>query len=360
MTRLAHRQLRAFSEALLELYAPASGADFPAHLFRVVRRFLSCDFVCYAEYVHGRNKKRITDPPTPEPTNFDVFDRYLDQLPTLNAFFSNRTTSAAKISDFTTLQQWHRTELYNSVFRPKKLSYQLMFMAVHESPQAGLAVNRSTRDFTEDERTLLNLLRPHFVQAYRASRFIANIAKSPGAAGHAVIVASGEGRILSASPLAELWLATYFKGLSVGYLPATVLFWLKKRSRHLLNYDELGNPLGSLVCGENGRRLRIHAESEPQASLHHLVLSEEPSKLSAQPLETLGLTRRESEVLLWMSQGKSNGDIGKILGMKERTVCKHSERVFLKLCVENRTSAANVALARLGQEARYKEWNEAW
>jgi len=360
MTRLAHRQLRAFSEALLELYAPASGADFPAHLFRVIRRFLSCDFVCYAEYVHGQNKKRITDPATPEPTNFDVFDRYLDQLPTLNAFFSHRTESAAKISDFTTLRQWHRTELYNSVFRPKKLSYQLMFMAVHEYPQAGIAVNRSTRDFTEDERTMLNLLRPHFVQAYRTSRFTAQVAKSPAAAGQGVVVANGEGRILSATPLAELWLATYFDGFTAGCLPAPVLLWLKKRSRHLLNYDELGNSLGSLVCGNNGRRLRIFAESESQASQHRLVLSEEPAKLSAQPLESLGLTRRESEVLLWMSQGKSNGDIGKILGMKERTVCKHSERVFSKLCVENRTSAANVALARLGQEARYKEWNEAW
>jgi DNA-binding CsgD family transcriptional regulator len=222
-----------------------------------------------------------------------------------------------------------------------------MFIAVHESPQAGLAVNRSTRDFTEDERALLNLLRPHFIQAYRASRFTANVAKSPAAAGPAAIVANGEGRILSATPLADLWLATYFDGFSVGHLPATILFWLKKRNRHLLNYDELANPLGSLVCGNNGRRLRIHAESEPQASLHRLILSEEPTKLSAQPLRSLGLTRRESEVLLWMSQGKSNGDIGKILGMKERTVCKHSERVFSKLCVENRTSAANIALGKL-------------
>ena len=347
MTRLGHRQLRAFSEALLELYAPASGADFPAHLFRVVRRFLSCDFVCYAEYLQGQNQKRITDPPTPEPTNFDLFDRYLDQLPTLNAFFSNRTASAAKISDFTTLQEWHRTELYNSVFRPKKLSYQLMFMAVHEFPQAGIAVNRSTRDFTEAERTMLNLLRPHFLQAYRISRFTAQVAKSPAAASQGVVVANGEGRVLTATPLADLWLATYFDGFSVGYLPAPILFWLKKRSRDLLNHNELGNPLGSLVWGNDGRRLRIHAESDPQTSLHRLVLSEEPTKLSAQPLESLGLTRRESEVLLWMSQGKSNGDIGKILGMKERTVCKHSERVFSKLCVENRTSAANIALGKL-------------
>jgi DNA-binding CsgD family transcriptional regulator len=222
-----------------------------------------------------------------------------------------------------------------------------MFMAVHEFPIAGIAVNRSTRDFSEDERAMLNLLRPHFVQAYRVSRFTAHVAKSPGAASHGVVVANGDGRILSASPLAELWLATYFKGFSVGYLPSTILFWLKRRSRQLLNEDKLGKPLGSLVCGDNGRQLRIHAESGPEASLHHLVLSEEPTKLSAQPLESLGLTRRESEVLLWMSQGKSNGDIGKILGMKERTVCKHSERVFSKLCVENRTSAANIALAKL-------------
>jgi|SRR4030095_5371552 DNA-binding CsgD family transcriptional regulator len=56
------------------------------------------------------------------------------------------------------------------------------------------------------------------------------------------------------------------------------------------------------------------------------------------------LTPREAEVLFWISEGKSNHDIGVILGAKTRTICKHVERIFSKLNVENRTSAAVAAL----------------
>lgn len=53
-----------------------------------------------------------------------------------------------------------------------------------------------------------------------------------------------------------------------------------------------------------------------------------------------GLTHRESEVLLWIARGKSNKDIGDILGLSARTVTKHLEQIYVKLGVENRASAA--------------------
>jgi DNA-binding response OmpR family regulator len=52
------------------------------------------------------------------------------------------------------------------------------------------------------------------------------------------------------------------------------------------------------------------------------------------------LTMRESEVLLWIAKGKSNRDIGEILGLSARTVNKHLEQIYVKLGVENRASAA--------------------
>ncbi|MDE1157907.1 MAG: response regulator transcription factor [Neorhizobium sp.] len=52
------------------------------------------------------------------------------------------------------------------------------------------------------------------------------------------------------------------------------------------------------------------------------------------------LTMRESEVLLWIAKGKSNRDIGDILGLSSRTVNKHLEQIYVKLGVENRASAA--------------------
>jgi DNA-binding NarL/FixJ family response regulator len=57
----------------------------------------------------------------------------------------------------------------------------------------------------------------------------------------------------------------------------------------------------------------------------------------------LSLTSRESEVLYWLTLGKSNRDISAILGLSPRTVNKHLEQVFQKMGVDNRTSAAVAA-----------------
>jgi DNA-binding CsgD family transcriptional regulator len=52
------------------------------------------------------------------------------------------------------------------------------------------------------------------------------------------------------------------------------------------------------------------------------------------------LTAREHDVMHWVAEGKSNGDIGRILGCTECTVKKHLQHIFPKLGVETRTAAA--------------------
>ncbi|MFB1002251.1 MAG: DNA-binding response regulator [Pseudomonadales bacterium] len=62
-----------------------------------------------------------------------------------------------------------------------------------------------------------------------------------------------------------------------------------------------------------------------------------------------GLTDRESEVLAWISQGKTNREIGIILSMSPRTVNKHLEQIYKKLGVENRTTAAIISIGVLNK-----------
>jgi DNA-binding NarL/FixJ family response regulator len=66
----------------------------------------------------------------------------------------------------------------------------------------------------------------------------------------------------------------------------------------------------------------------------------------ASALHSLGLTRRETEVLTWIAQGKTNYEIGVILSACTGTICKHVQRILVKLSVENRTAAAAIALAK--------------
>src|SRR5262249_32186230 len=95
-------------------------------------------------------------------------------------------------------------------------------------------------------------------------------------------------------------------------------------------------------------RLDRHSEKE-QAAMAKVELK--PNFSSAKPLESLGLTPREAEVLLWIAQGKSNADIGTILGCAENTVKVHIARIFEKLGFENRNSATVRALEVLSTPA---------
>jgi DNA-binding NarL/FixJ family response regulator len=65
----------------------------------------------------------------------------------------------------------------------------------------------------------------------------------------------------------------------------------------------------------------------------------------------LALTTREAEVLVWIARGKSNRDIADILNISPRTVNKHLEQIFTKLGVENRASAAALAVGALATRA---------
>lgn len=79
-----------------------------------------------------------------------------------------------------------------------------------------------------------------------------------------------------------------------------------------------------------------------------LFLKEEPRLCREKSFEFLGLTPREVEILYWLAQGKTNAEIGLILGSNFRTIKKHLEHIYKKLGVENRTSASIRALEIFG------------
>jgi DNA-binding NarL/FixJ family response regulator len=69
-----------------------------------------------------------------------------------------------------------------------------------------------------------------------------------------------------------------------------------------------------------------------------------PNFESAAPFLSFGLTPRVAEALLWLCQGKTNGEIAIILGISESTVKKHVLEIFDKLGVETRSAATLRAL----------------
>lgn len=92
--------------------------------------------------------------------------------------------------------------------------------------------------------------------------------------------------------------------------------------------------------------------AQQQAEAAQAAVEFQPDFSSSKPLEGLGLTPREAEVLLWVAQGKTNAEVAIILGMVESTVKKHLEHVFPKLGIESRNAATLRAIEILSTRSR--------
>jgi DNA-binding NarL/FixJ family response regulator len=111
-----------------------------------------------------------------------------------------------------------------------------------------------------------------------------------------------------------------------------------------------GGREASCMLSGNGRRVECTMLSPIGVDELLFRLSEEATGDGEQRLrESLGLTSREADVLLWLSRGKTNREIGQILTISPRTVNKHLEQIFVKLGVENRASAAARAARLLAE-----------
>lgn len=145
----------------------------------------------------------------------------------------------------------------------------------------------------------------------------------------AVVIASADGRIVFASQFARLLLAKYFPHLTPARLPGA-----------------FAGASVQFTSGEDTLLARRFTppDSRPAADdLTAWFLEEQNAPPGPAALMALGLTARQSEVLYWIAQGKTNIEIGIILDASARTIAKHIERIFQRLGIENRASAMVLA-----------------
>ncbi|NEW87219.1 MULTISPECIES: response regulator [Rhodopseudomonas] len=149
------------------------------------------------------------------------------------------------------------------------------------------------------------------------------------------------GKVLWATPQAQKLLAADGApedGLRLD-LPKPWLDWLEQVHTGLAQPKM---PIKASMLRNDELRLQYMGKLGPNEFLLRLArdtATEAPTQFSAE----FGLTSRESEVLAWLSKGKTNRDIAQILGLSPRTVDKHLEQIYAKLGVENRTAAAAIA-----------------
>lgn len=153
--------------------------------------------------------------------------------------------------------------------------------------------------------------------------------------GMGVLVVDARGRIAWQSPRAQGWLAEFLAGLPADETAR----WISAR------------PVDGTACqrqAPDGRMLVAQRLGDIGMGEAMWLLNVQPAGAAAlSRLATASLTPRETEVLSWIAKGKTNRDVGEILGLSPRTVNKHLEHVFEKLGVETRAAAAALASREL-------------
>jgi CheY-like chemotaxis protein/DNA-binding CsgD family transcriptional regulator len=177
--------------------------------------------------------------------------------------------------------------------------------------------------------------------------------------GHAtLVVRAGDGRLLWQTALARSLLREYF-GSEGSAAPVPLIDWLRRQAAAV----SAGAQPEPLVVGRGGRRLTLalHAMTGEQAEQDSIDGTTDPDEAEwlivgseaddaavlASLMAQFKLTAREAEVLYWVAKGKTNRDVGDILGASPRTVTKHMEHILPKLGVETRTAAAALVIARV-------------
>ena len=327
--------LLAFVSGLKDVEAPH---PFPPQVLHGLRDVIRCDTAFYSElhplqrraglaiWTNGDDDEVMSGPS-------DDWNEVFWALRPTHPVCGYRTTTddwstPLKASDFVTLAGFRRTAIYDACYR-EELDYWFDFGLPPEPDRTRVFIfqRKGGSDFTERDRLVASLIRPHLdararaaEDATRAAAALAAVEESTGGDPHAIVLCSTSGIIEFASPRSRALLKRYF-GLDNGRLPSHLL----ASERHTVMDDD-----GRLT-------IRIARTG----ALRLLLLEEQDRRLEQ-------LTAREREVLDAVARGWTNGEIAVHLGLASATVRKHLENVYEKLGVRTRTAAAAL-VSRAGE-----------
>lgn len=363
MERLTGRKLRRVSEFLLDLYQLRTHDEFTSHLLKALPTITAGEFTSYNEYISGGKTilyKSDQLPYCPDPSHYvEVLQKNIHEHPVVTRWLSTQDESAHIISDYVPPRRFHKTVLHNEFYKPLKMSY-LLFLGLQATNRRLLSISRhrDDREFHDSDKTVLNAIRPHIQQALTNALAVSAIHDHLSAldqameAGHqAMLSVTAEGRIRVSTPTAQRLLNKYGFQMKhgTGWLSPTLRAWLRNQIHQFVQSDDVAPAMQPLAIAGKTGTLRIRLVPK---GLQYLVLLQEERLNTTPDLAHLGLSARETEVLGWVIQGKTNPEVGLILGISRRTVQKHLERVYSRLGVENRHAAMTAALEAM-RRARF-------
>lgn len=352
MGELSASEMRAGLELLAEVESARDLDEF-AQAVLGLRRLISSDIVSYNEMNPSRRRAlTIADPPevlTPEVVEGTA--RHIGSHPGLQHYQRTGDRRALLMSELWGRREMERTPLYQEVYRLVDANFQVInALSVDPSVVVGIRFFRSSRDYSERDRALLDLLTPHLATAYRSVETraaLGDLEQALDGGGRHVILLDGADGIRHATPGSAKLLREAFGGGEADRtrLPRDLAEWVATQRRRF-DGDDGPRSAVQISARHDGRRVVARFLSEQGAGAGALLLEVHALTLSPEALTELGLSPREAEVLARLVViGVTNAEIGRRLYISPRTVRKHVENLFGKLGVQTRTAAAALAFA---------------
>jgi len=267
--------------------------------------------------------------------------RNFPQHPVLAHYTQTGDGTSHRISDFLSRRQFHNLPLYAEYYRPSGIECQLVAAISTGRCQVGIALDRDIADFSEDERLTLDLLRPHLLQAYRNAQTMDIMRRVMEDKAVKLLAVS---RSAKTAPVPdEVWqlLDRYFEVPRLNNsLPDMLKNWISSERSRFGNDGDAPSLSVPLVISQGSQGLTVRFLWGGKTADHDTILLEErPARQGPAAVIDSVLTERETEILAWLSEGKTNAEIGLALSVSPLTVKKHLEHIYAKLEVHRRGAA---------------------
>jgi DNA-binding CsgD family transcriptional regulator/GAF domain-containing protein len=354
--RLSPSDLDRVLRFVREIAAVERPSEFPLRVLDGLQRLIPCDMIGYNE-VNRANEQAlmVLHPASLGASGVEgqrAFARLAAQHPVLQYHARTGDGRALKISDFLSRDEFHRLDLYAESFRLIGAEDQLAVALPSPAPLViGLALNRNRRSFSERDRQVLDVVRPHLAYAHRNAELRSQLAEMVilleqlvDTTDRAVVLIDRSRTVRQISSRGVALFAAHlgFRIAPGSSLPQMIEAWIVRGGR-LESLEDPHAPARPLVVeGEHGRLVVRFLPRGEIGEYDALLLEEVRDQSGIGPLSRL--SRREREVLGWVARGKTNPQIAGILSLSAGTVQKHLEHIYDKLGVRTRAAAA-VALA---------------
>jgi DNA-binding CsgD family transcriptional regulator len=334
------------------LYEPRTPEELREHmvcaLSRLIpTRFTSCGSIPLGAVQQARTLR--SNPPDVASAQFDaIVTRYLPENPMFALYQRKCSEQFTRWSEVQSFSQLQRTAVYNEAYRHVGVRDWCTFFSYRGPDRlegVGVGLHKQIPDAYRD---ILVSISPHLLQAFRLAHTTSALIEMAAVKTGANCVERGfvainlDGTITMETPGATRALDRFFPKRTKPGLPEQLAQWISYSDRTLRKATDVPDARRPLVVEWPGSRLTVHLLSKPEQNF--LVVEERRWALDPAALSSLPLTRRESEILAYVAVGKTNPEIGIILGISSRTVSKHVEHILERLGVETRTAAAATAL----------------